>query len=136
MYIDSRGTTTTAAASRSRTRTTTACARSSTGRAAASATLRRYEVQFVEASIAFARGEPVVSDEEYEELKRKVKASGKRDDVTALLLYTKGQQLLDKDQFERLGDEMSKLDIEVGLKGATCTLSNTSPELVNDSAPC
>jgi hypothetical protein len=96
-------------------------------------TLRRYEVQFVEASIAFARGEPVVSDEEYEELKRKVKASGKRDDVTALLLYTKGQQLLDKDQFERLGDEMSKLDIEVGLKGATCTLSNTSPELVNDS---
>ena len=94
-------------------------------------TLRRYEVEFVQAAISFARGEPVVSDEEYESLKRKVKAAGKRDDVTALLLYTKGQQLLEQEQFDRLADEMKKLDIDVGLRGATCTLSNTSPDLTS-----
>jgi hypothetical protein len=64
-----------------------------------------------------------------QELKRKVKAVGKRDDVTALLLYTKGQQLLDKEQYDKLGDEMRALGIDVGLRGATCTISNTSPEL-------
>lgn len=95
-------------------------------------TLRRYEVQFVEAAISYARGEPVVTDAEYEDLKRKVKATGKRDDVTALLLYTKGQQLLDPDQFQRLKDEMAKLDVEVAMKGATCTLSNTSEKLESD----
>ena len=95
-------------------------------------TLRRYEVQFVEAAISYARGEPVVTDAEYEDLKRKVKASGKRDDVTALLLYAKGQQLLDPEQFERLTDEMAKLDVEVAMKGATCTLSNTSEKLESD----
>jgi len=58
-----------------------------------------------------------------------VKAVGKRDDVTALLLYTKGQQLLDKEQYDKLGDEMRALGIDVGLRGATCTISNTSPEL-------
>jgi hypothetical protein len=52
-----------------------------------------------------------------------------RKDVTALLLYTKGEQLLDADQYELLRDEMTKLGIEVGLKGATCTLSKTSEEL-------
>lgn len=61
-----------------------------------------------------------------------MKASGKRDDVTALLLYTKGQQLLDQSQFDRLSDEMKKLDIDVGLRGATCTISNTSPALASD----
>ena len=49
--------------------------------------------------------------------------------MTALLLYTKGEQLLDADQYELLRDEMTKLGIEVGLKGATCTLSKTSEEL-------
>ena len=96
-------------------------------------TLRRYEVQFVEAAISYARGDPKVSDKEYEELKRKVKAAGKRDDVTALLLYTKGQQLLEPEQFNQLRDEMSKLSIDVGLRGATCTLSNTSADLIADS---
>jgi hypothetical protein len=52
-----------------------------------------------------------------------------RKDVTALLLYTKGVQLLEPDQYELLRDEMTKLGIEVGLKGATCTLSKTSEEL-------
>ena len=72
-------------------------------------TLRRYEVQFVEAAISYARGEAKVTDQEYEELKRKVRSAGKRDDVTALLLYTKGQQLLEPAQFEQLRDEMAKL---------------------------
>jgi hypothetical protein len=96
-------------------------------------TLRRYEVQFVEAAISYARGEAKVTDQEYEELKRKVRAAGKRDDVTALLLYTKGQQLLEPAQFEQLRDEMAKLSIDVGLRGATCTLSNTSTDLIADS---
>jgi len=97
-------------------------------------TLHREEIDFVEASIAYARGEPVVSDEEYENLKTKVRSRGeKRDDVTALLLYTKGQQLLEPEQYDRLAMEMQKLGIEVGLKGATCTLNETTDEVVNDS---
>lgn len=96
-------------------------------------TLRRYEVSFVSAAISYARGEPVVTDAEYEDLKRKVKAAGKRDDVTALLLYTKGQQMLEPEQYERLKDEMAKLDIDVAMRGATCTLSKTSDALENDS---
>ena len=43
--------------------------------------------------------------------------------MTALLLYTKGQQLLDEAQFELMSEEMMKLGIDVGMKGATCTLS-------------
>ena len=62
-----------------------------------------------------------------------MKAAGKRDDVTALLLYTKGQQMLEPEQYERLKDEMAKLDIDVALRGATCTLSKTSDVLEKDS---
>merc|ERR1712057_140568 len=51
-------------------------------------TLRRDEIQFVQAAIAYSRGEKIMGDEEYEELKRKIKTDGKRRDVTALLLYT------------------------------------------------
>ena len=87
----------------------------------------------MEAAISYARGEAKVTDQEYEELKRKVRSAGKRDDVTALLLYTKGQQLLEPAQFEQLRDEMAKLSIDVGLRGATCTLSNTSTDLIADS---
>lgn len=97
-------------------------------------TLHREEIEFVEASIAYARGQPVVSDEQYDVLKRSVRRRGEdRKDVTALLLYTKGEQLLDADQYELLRDEMTKLGIEVGLKGATCTLSKTSEELKMDT---
>jgi len=97
-------------------------------------TLRRYEVEFVQAAISYARGEPVISDQQYLELKQRVASQGqKRDDVTALLLYTKGQQLLDADQYAQLADEMKKLGIEVGLRGATCTLSNTSDKLIADT---
>jgi hypothetical protein len=58
--------------------------------------LRRVEIDFVEAALAYARGEPVISDADYDVLKTKVLAAGeKRADVTALLLYTKGNQLLE-----------------------------------------
>ena len=73
---------------------------------------------------------PQVSDEQYEVLKRSVRRRGEdRKDVTALLLYTKGVQLLEPEQYEALRDEMTKLGIEVGLKGATCTLSKTSESI-------
>ena len=71
-------------------------------------TLRRYEIEFVQAAISYSRGEPVVDDAKYEELKRRVKAAGKRTDVTALLLYTKGKQLLEEAEFELLSKEMMK----------------------------
>jgi hypothetical protein len=68
-------------------------------------------------------------------LKRKIKnEAGKRKDVTALLLYTKGQQLLDEAQFELMSEEMMKLGIDVGMKGATCTLSQTPTTLENDAS--
>merc|ERR1712100_287155 len=97
-------------------------------------TLRRDEIQFVQAAIAYSRGEKIMGDEEYEELKRKIKTDGKRRDVTALLLYTKGQQLLDSAQFELMSEEMMKLGIDVGMKGATCTLSKTPTTLENDTS--
>lgn len=97
-------------------------------------TLRREEIEFVEASIAYARGAPVMSDTEYNDLKNNVKSKGeKRADVTALLLYTKGQQLLEPGEYELLAEEMKKLGIEVGLRGATCTLSKTSEDLTLDA---
>jgi hypothetical protein len=96
-------------------------------------TLRRYEIEFVQAAISYSRGEPVLDDGKYEELKRRVKAAGKRTDVTALLLYTKGKQLLDEAEFELLSAEMRKLGIDVSMKGATCTLSQTSTGLENDN---
>lgn len=96
-------------------------------------TLRRYEIEFVQAAISYSRGEKIIDDAKYEELKRRVKAAGKRTEVTALLLYTKGKQLLDEAEFELLSKDMLKLGIDVGMKGATCTLSKTSPELQNDT---
>jgi len=97
-------------------------------------TLRREEIEFVEASIAYARGKPVMSDDEYEKLKKDVQSKGeKRADVTALLLYTKGRQLLEADEYDLLAGEMKNLGIEVGLRGAACTLSKTPDVLKSDT---
>lgn len=74
-------------------------------------TLRRQEVAFVEASIAYYRGTPVVSDEEYEALKAQVEQSGKRKDVTAFLLYERGEQLMSREQFENMKEEYEKLGL-------------------------
>eukprot|EP00242_Pyramimonas_sp_CCMP2087_P017736 CAMPEP_0198211576 /NCGR_PEP_ID=MMETSP1445-20131203/24524_1 /TAXON_ID=36898 /ORGANISM="Pyramimonas sp., Strain CCMP2087" /LENGTH=334 /DNA_ID=CAMNT_0043885851 /DNA_START=49 /DNA_END=1053 /DNA_ORIENTATION=+ len=93
--------------------------------------LRRVEIDFVEAALAYARGEPVISDADYDVLKTKVLAAGeKRADVTALLLYTKGNQLLEPEEYALLAESMKRLGIEVGLRGASCTLSKT-PNALN-----
>ncbi|CAK0883636.1 unnamed protein product [Prorocentrum cordatum] len=57
--------------------------------------LRREEVEFVKASLAYHRGEPIATDEEWEQLKQNVLAVGgnqKRTDVAAFLLYSKGAE--------------------------------------------
>lgn len=95
-------------------------------------TLKRSEVKFVEASIAYARGEPIITDSEWNELKAIVKAGDQRIDVTALLLYNKGQQMLDAEQFTQLGYSMEKLGIEVCNTGVACTLSKTPETVRND----
>lgn len=74
-------------------------------------TLKRFEVAFVEASIAWYRGEPLMSEEEFQELKAKVKASGKRKDVTAFLLYERGGQFLDAEQYAAMKEEYDRLGI-------------------------
>lgn len=98
-------------------------------------TLRRYEVEFVEASLSYYRGEPVVSDEKYEELKKKVRDSGKRKDVTAMLLYTKGQEQLPPDKFEAFAETMRDIGVDVCLQGndLQCTLSDTTDQLQSDA---
>lgn len=72
-------------------------------------TLRGTEVAFVEAAISFYRGSPVVTDEEYEALKKEVGKSGNRKDVTAFLLYERGEQFLSEEQFAEMKDEYEKL---------------------------
>lgn len=61
-----------------------------------------------------------------------INAGGKRTDVMALLLYAKGQQLLDPEKYEDMKEDMIKLGIDVGMKGASCTLSQTSDKLSLD----
>mmetsp|Transcript_80101 Transcript_80101/g.248617 ORF Transcript_80101/g.248617 Transcript_80101/m.248617 type:complete len:676 (+) Transcript_80101:38-2065(+) len=98
-------------------------------------TLSADEVDFVKASLAYWRGEPVASDEEWKELKRKVLADGKRKDVTAFLLYSKGQETLSPETFEEMKEEMAKLGVTVqkaGTKALEQTLSISSDELDND----
>lgn len=98
-------------------------------------TLRSYEVDFVKASLAYWRGEPVVDDEEWNAIKSKVQSESRRKDVTAFLLYSKGQEMLDAETFEKMKNEMQKLGLEVkkaGSKALEQTLSITSDQLKND----
>jgi hypothetical protein len=99
--------------------------------------LRRYEIDFVKASIAFHSGAPVVSDDEWKQLKAKVLAGGKRKDVTAFLLYSKGVEMLNPQEFEAMKDELKKMGVTVqkaGTKALQETLTVTSDNLVNDDA--
>lgn len=98
-------------------------------------TLRRYEVEFVQATLSYYRGEPIMSDEEYEAVKQRVRESGKRKDVTAMLLYTKGQQDLTPEQFAQVADEMRNLGVDVNVQGKDlmCTLSDTTDKLQSDA---
>jgi len=98
-------------------------------------TLSREEVEFVKATLSYWRGEPVATDEEWKELKRKVLADGKRKDVTAFLLYSKGRETLDPETFEEMKEEMARLGVTVrkaGTKALEQTLSVTSDNLEND----
>jgi len=98
-------------------------------------TLSRVEISFVEASLSFWRGEPVASDEEWKEMKRQVLADGKRKDVTAFLLYSKGRETLDPKTFEEMREEMARMGVTVqkaGSKALEQTLSITSDKLEND----
>mmetsp|Transcript_75876 Transcript_75876/g.201593 ORF Transcript_75876/g.201593 Transcript_75876/m.201593 type:complete len:699 (-) Transcript_75876:177-2273(-) len=98
-------------------------------------TLRQTEVEFVKATLSYWRGEPVATDEEWKALKAKVLADGKRKDVTAFLLYSKGREALDPDTFEEMKEEMAKLGVTVqkaGTKALEQTLSITSDKLEND----
>eukprot|EP00930_Biecheleria_cincta_P029529 TRINITY_DN20532_c1_g1_i1.p1 TRINITY_DN20532_c1_g1~~TRINITY_DN20532_c1_g1_i1.p1 ORF type:complete len:558 (-),score=120.83 TRINITY_DN20532_c1_g1_i1:95-1723(-) len=97
--------------------------------------LRPYEVSFVKASLAYWRGEPVMNDQEWEEVKAKVKADRQRKDVTAFLLYSKGQDVLDAEQFAQMSEEMSKIGVNVkraDSKALAQTLNVEKPELQNE----
>ena len=95
--------------------------------------LSRREVEFVEASICYARGEPIMSDTEYEKLKGEIKIIGKKMDVTAMMLSIKGQEYLTPEQYATLADKMLAMGIDVGIEGATCTLTETPDSLSNES---
>mmetsp|Transcript_13430 Transcript_13430/g.38134 ORF Transcript_13430/g.38134 Transcript_13430/m.38134 type:complete len:368 (-) Transcript_13430:218-1321(-) len=96
-------------------------------------TLKRDEIKFVQASIEYQKGNKILEDAEFDALKTKILSkSAKRSDVTALLLAVKGQEMLDPEEYEKLKQDMINLGIDVGLKGASCTLSNTSEELNTD----
>ena len=96
-------------------------------------TLRADEVKFVKASIEKIRGNEIMTEEEYGRLTKRMQLRfGRRADVTALLLYTKGQQMLEPEEYETLKEDMAKLGLDIGLKGAACTLSNTPDTLSTD----
>ena len=95
--------------------------------------LSRREVEFVEASIMFARGKPIMGDSDYESLKSEVKGMGpKKMDITAMLLSVKGQEYLTSQQYEELSEKMQQLGINVGIEGATCTISQPPDDVAND----
>mmetsp|Transcript_84854 Transcript_84854/g.248724 ORF Transcript_84854/g.248724 Transcript_84854/m.248724 type:complete len:696 (-) Transcript_84854:83-2170(-) len=98
-------------------------------------TLSKDQVEFVKATLSYWRGEPVATDEEWKALQKKVLVDGKRKDVTAFLLYSKGQETLDPQTFQEMKEEMAKLGMEVkkaGTKALENTLSITSDNLEND----
>jgi len=98
-------------------------------------TLKRYEVEFVKAALAYWSGEAVVSDEEWKELKAKVKSDKEREDVTAFLLYTKGKQALDPETFDKMSTEMRRLGVNVRREGINIrdVTLNTSSDKLKDN---
>lgn len=60
---------------------------------------------------------------------------GKRKDVTAFLLYSKGKEALDPETFEQMKEEMAKMGVSIqkaGTKALEQTLSITTDRLEND----
>jgi hypothetical protein len=86
-------------------------------------TLHRWELKFVEAALAYARGEPILSDEEYEKVKAEVKAKGKRQEVTDFLISTRGAEMegLSSEEFTSFVKEMGQ-----------CTLTEAQARLQNN----
>eukprot|EP00746_Dinoflagellata_sp_MGD_P024655 gnl/MRDRNA2_/MRDRNA2_157906_c0_seq1.p1 gnl/MRDRNA2_/MRDRNA2_157906_c0~~gnl/MRDRNA2_/MRDRNA2_157906_c0_seq1.p1 ORF type:complete len:287 (+),score=33.68 gnl/MRDRNA2_/MRDRNA2_157906_c0_seq1:53-913(+) len=69
--------------------------------------LRRYEIQFTKALLAYACGKPLLSIPEYEILRNRIKSSSRLQDITRFLLrlYSEGIQNVIPEQFERLMDD-------------------------------
>jgi len=96
--------------------------------------LRRQEIAFVKAALAFAKGEPIVSDEQWQVMKNDVKAStGKRQEVTKFLLFAKSVRELPSIR-EKLEKEMCDAGIEMTVSpgGVSCTLSDVPTKLQNN----
>jgi len=85
-------------------------------------TLRASEVAFVEASIANIRNDPVVSDAEFKKLAMEIQESGRRKDITAFLLFERGERLLSAEQYAEMKDEVEKLGM-VPVNMDTCNLA-------------
>eukprot|EP00434_Breviolum_minutum_P022378 symbB.v1.2.019752.t1/scaffold1581.1/size110566/2 len=97
--------------------------------------LRRDEIEFVKATLSYHRGEALYTNEQWDELKAKVESAGMRTEVTAFLLYSKGQEVLDPDTFDKMQEEMAKLGVNVQKAGSSAleqTLNVTSGKLEND----
>merc|ERR1719473_632879 len=60
--------------------------------------LRRDDVKFVEAYLANARGEPILSDEEYEQLKNRVFTKGRVEEVAEFLRHIRSRDDLTSDR--------------------------------------
>jgi len=96
--------------------------------------LRRQEIAFVKAAIAFAKGEPSVTDEQWQVMKNDVKAStGKRKEVTEFLLYARSLKETSEIR-EKLEKEMcdAGIAVKVSPTGLSCTLSDVSTGLLNN----
>ncbi|CAK9006219.1 NADPH-dependent conjugated polyketone reductase C1 (CPR) (2-dehydropantolactone reductase (A-specific)) (Ketopantoyl-lactone reductase) [Durusdinium trenchii] len=97
--------------------------------------LQRKEVEFVKATLAYHRDEPLYSDEQWDELKAAVESDGMRADVAAFLLYSKGQEILDADSYSRMQKELAKIGVSVKKAGSNAlqqTINITSGKLEND----
>ena len=90
-------------------------------------TLHRDEIRFVEAVLASYRGEPIMSDAEYDALKLDLNKiwRDKRSAVTSVLLTVKGKQELSPEAYERLCKEMDDAGTAPSPYGYACTLSDT-----------
>merc|ERR1719161_1075975 len=64
--------------------------------------LRRDDVKFVEAYLANSRGEPILSDDEYEQLKNRVFTKGRVEEVAEFLRHIKSRPGEMKESLEEM----------------------------------
>jgi hypothetical protein len=93
--------------------------------------LRRNEIKFVKAAIAFAQGKPMVNDRQWTTMKNEVaKSTGKTREVTEFLLYTRSLRESAETRarlFEEMGS--SGIGVKVTPAGISCTLSDVPSEM-------